>query len=132
MLKKLALFLLIVFIGVGAVGLWLSFSYPAESPVITEQTSPAEIQDPVTTAPGETQASGYTAVEVEKHATSQDCWLIVRDNVYDVDTFISSHPGGVDALSKQCGNEVSDLFASIHSNRAWDLLGSYKIGKLIE
>lgn len=131
MLKKVALFLLVGFIGVSAVGLWLSFTYPPESTTVADDVSPVTTQDTTVTTPPVTQVTSYSATEVAKHATAQDCWLIVRENVYDVDSFIATHPGGAEALTNQCGREVSDLFASIHSNRAWDLLGSFKIGELI-
>jgi cytochrome b involved in lipid metabolism len=36
----------------------------------------------------------YTTVEVEKHATPEDCWVIVHSKVYDVTTFVPRHPGG--------------------------------------
>jgi len=36
----------------------------------------------------------YTIDEVEEHATPGDCWLIVHGKVYDVTSFVPSHPGG--------------------------------------
>lgn len=72
----------------------------------------------------------FTVEEVSTHNTKDDCYLIIRDNVYDVSSFIDSHPGGVKKISEQCGKEVSGIFAQIHSNRAWDLLVDYKIGTI--
>jgi cytochrome b involved in lipid metabolism len=40
----------------------------------------------------------YTWEEVRKHNVEQSCWLVVRDRVYDVTSWIAKHPGGVDAL----------------------------------
>lgn len=71
-----------------------------------------------------------TLQDVATHNTRDDCYLVIRNNVYDVSNFIDSHPGGVQRISEQCGKEVSGLFAQIHSNRAWDLLVDYKIGNL--
>jgi len=69
-----------------------------------------------------------TMVNVSKHNTKNDCYLVVNDNIYDVSSYISKHPGGSRSVTSLCGGEVTGVFASIHSNRAWDLLVNYKIG----
>jgi len=117
-LKKLALVLLIGFIGVSLVALWLSYRYPPVPAPLSATTS--ETND------GKTAT--YSVSEVAKHSAPGDCWLIVRGNVYDVTTYINHHPGGRRRITDVCGREVSSLFASIHSNRAWNLLGDYLIG----
>lgn len=69
-----------------------------------------------------------TASEIARHSTANDCYLIINNNVYDVSSYIGSHPGGRQIITSSCGTEVSGIFARIHSNRAWDLLAKYKIG----
>jgi L-lactate dehydrogenase (cytochrome) len=32
--------------------------------------------------------------EIQKHASEQDCWIVVDDVVWDITEFIPSHPGG--------------------------------------
>jgi len=32
--------------------------------------------------------------EIKKHASEQDCWIVVDDVVWDITEFIPSHPGG--------------------------------------
>jgi L-lactate dehydrogenase (cytochrome) len=32
--------------------------------------------------------------EIKKHASEQDCWIVVDDVVWDITDFIPSHPGG--------------------------------------
>jgi len=32
--------------------------------------------------------------EIKRHATEQDCWIVVDDVVWDITEFIPSHPGG--------------------------------------
>ena len=50
--------------------------------------------------------------------------------MYDVTQYIDYHTGGSWTIVSRCGSEVTGIFASIHSNRAWDLLKRYKIGTL--
>ncbi|MDO8668665.1 MAG: cytochrome b5-like heme/steroid binding domain-containing protein [Candidatus Buchananbacteria bacterium] len=72
-----------------------------------------------------------TAQEVAKHSAPEDCYLIVNQKVYDVSSFVNQHPGDRRNIEGNCGREVTGLFASIHSNFAWDLLKKYEIGNLI-
>lgn len=69
-----------------------------------------------------------TLLSVAKHNTKNNCYLVINNNVYDVSSYISYHPGGSRVIVSNCGKEVTGLFARIHSNRAWDLLAKYKIG----
>ncbi len=68
--------------------------------------------------------------EIAMHNTEADCYLLIDSKVYDVTTYISKHPGGRKNITSRCGEEVTGIFASIHSNAAWDLLNSYYIGVL--
>lgn len=68
--------------------------------------------------------------EVNKHNSASDCYLIINQKIYNVSSFINSHPGGAQKITEKCGQEVSDLFAQIHSNRAWDLLKKYQVGTI--
>jgi cytochrome b involved in lipid metabolism len=72
----------------------------------------------------------FTAAQVAKHSSANDCYLIIDNRVYDVSSYISYHPGGARVITSRCGTEVSGIFARIHSNRAWDLLKKYKIGNI--
>ncbi len=71
-----------------------------------------------------------TMSEVSRHTKPNDCWLVIDSKVYDVSSYLDLHPGGVGTITAKCGREVTGLFASIHSNWAWDLLKKYKIGDL--
>lgn len=118
-MKKVTLVFLILFgLFVGGIFM-LSFLYPSN---ISDSTNfnlnkPSPIK--------------LTASEVAKHATSDDCYLIIKNKVYNVSTFLDSHPGGRQNIIDNCGQEVTGLFASIHSNVAWNLLGQYYIGDII-
>lgn len=79
----------------------------------------------------------YTLAEVAQHATTDDCWMIVNANVYDLTSFLEQHPGGVASMSPYCGKDGTQGFATMgrnrgttHSESANALKEEYKIGSL--
>lgn len=77
-----------------------------------------------------TGTSTMSMSDVYSHASLSDCYLVINNKVYDVTKYIPYHPAGSRIISQYCGTEVTGIFASIHSNRAWDLLSRYKIGTI--
>jgi cytochrome b involved in lipid metabolism len=71
----------------------------------------------------------YTLEEVNEHNTEESCWVVSNNNVYDVTTFISRHPGGKFAILSKAGENATTQFAW-HSTRAKGLWKLYKIGKI--
>lgn len=57
----------------------------------------------------------YSSIEVAKHATREDAWLIVGGKVLDVSSWLDDHPGGDDILLDHAGmctnymNQFKDL-----------------------
>jgi L-lactate dehydrogenase (cytochrome) len=47
--------------------------------------------------------SAVNGAEVAKHNNKNSCWIVLDSNVYDVTSFIGSHPGGAAILLKQAG-----------------------------
>jgi cytochrome b involved in lipid metabolism len=52
----------------------------------------------------------YTTAEVATRNTRTNCWTIVSGSVYNLTTYINSHPGGVTAISQICGKDGTALF----------------------
>lgn len=131
-MKKITLISLSLFLAV--VG-YIYFSSLIFSPN-SRQTIVTVLHPPIittTVTPPQTDPSGKPTLdqsEIAKHATPNDCYLIIHNNVYDVSSYADSHPGGRRQITSRCGSEVTGIFAQIHSNRAWDLLARYKIGTL--
>ncbi|CAF1286601.1 unnamed protein product [Didymodactylos carnosus] len=74
----------------------------------------------------------YTLKDVSAHCQENDCWMVVRDLVYDVTSFINEHPGGYDIMLEYAGTDATMAFADKpHSKNAWWLLQKYLIGELI-
>jgi L-lactate dehydrogenase (cytochrome) len=44
-------------------------------------------------------ASKISAVEVAKHSSLDDCWIVVNGKVYDLTKFAPNHPGGAESES---------------------------------
>ncbi|TGZ46544.1 cytochrome b5 isoform X1 [Temnothorax longispinosus] len=76
----------------------------------------------------------FTRAEVAKHTdTSQDTWIIIHNNVYNVTPFLNEHPGGEEVLLEQKGRDATEPFEDIgHSTDARQMMESYKIGELVE
>lgn len=56
----------------------------------------------------------YTAAEVSQHNTASDCWTIINGKVYNLTSFIASHPGGQSAITSICGIDGSSAFNAMH------------------
>ena len=72
--------------------------------------------------------------EIAKHSSVDDAWVIVDGVVYDVTSFLESHPGGLSVTEEHLGTDVSRLIRSdevhSHSSTAFEILDQYKIGVL--
>ncbi|KAH7728649.1 Protein Y52B11A.3 a [Aphelenchoides avenae] len=53
-------------------------------------------------------------VELSRHDTVNDCWILLFGMVYDVTVYLEYHPGGVDELMRAAGTDASDLFNEYH------------------
>ena len=78
-------------------------------------TQGQELPAPATPAPGVSSDSGIGAAEVQKHNTAKDCWTVVNSNVYELTSYISSHPGGASVLTAICGKDGTKAFAGQHA-----------------
>lgn len=104
-----------------------------------------ELADTTSNSDSETeQVRVFSASEVSKHNSEQDCWLIISGSVYDVTEFIATHPGGKEIL-RGCGQDATTLFTTRtteegetvgsgtpHSSSATSQLETFKIGTLQE
>jgi len=47
--------------------------------------------------------SSVSSSEYQKHATGQDCWVIMNDVVYDVTSIVSEYAQYADGITQYCG-----------------------------
>ena len=71
--------------------------------------------------PGSSRQSGSTSsalilstAEVAKHNSRNDCWSIVKGKVYNLTSYVQSHPGGASVIANICGKDGSGAFSNQH------------------
>jgi cytochrome b involved in lipid metabolism len=72
----------------------------------------------------------YTTAEVASRNTRTNCWTIVSGSVYNLTSYINSHPGGVTSISQLCGKDGTATFNGQHMGDSTPIsrLASLKIG----
>lgn len=75
-----------------------------------------------------------TLAEVKKHNTASDCWTVIDNQVFNLTSYISQHPGGNDIL-RACGTDGTEAFktqggSGSHSSAAAMQLQSLLLGDL--
>lgn len=59
--------------------------------------------------------------EVKKHASQDDCWIVVDDVVWDITDFAGEHPGGSDSMYFFSFN----LYSPLLSNSSFSIPGFF-------
>lgn len=72
-------------------------------------------------------------LEIAKHNSASNCWMIISGKVYNFTSYISRHPGR-SSMVPYCGLDGTSAFLSgpphSHSTFAQSLLSQYYIGDL--
>ncbi|XP_010267140.1 PREDICTED: cytochrome B5-like protein isoform X2 [Nelumbo nucifera] len=72
----------------------------------------------------------YTRAEVSLHNKKTDCWIIVKNKVYDVTSYVEEHPGG-DAILAHAGDDSTEgFYGPQHATRVFDMVDEFYIGEL--
>jgi cytochrome b involved in lipid metabolism len=69
----------------------------------------------------------YFKEDISLHCKPNDCWLVIKDKVYDVSMFAQQHPGG-SVIYTHAGRDATDIFAGFHAPATWKLLQQFYIG----
>ncbi|XP_045538196.1 sulfite oxidase, mitochondrial isoform X1 [Papilio machaon] len=74
----------------------------------------------------------YRAEEISKHNTKNSFWVTYRHGVYDVTSFLPSHPGG-EQIYNAAGLSIEpfwNVYGMHKTKEVYELLESYRIGNL--
>lgn len=85
---------------------------------------------PPAAAPAKESEKIWSMAEIKKHNTEDDCWIIVKNRVYDCTEYLELHPGGMESIVMNGGADATEDFVAIHSNKATKMLEKYYIGNL--
>lgn len=85
--------------------------------------------------PGAAEERAVSAEELARHGTAGDCWLAVEGGVYDVTSYVPSHPAPPRVLTDWCGREATEAFLTKgagrpHGEEARALLETFRVGSL--
>ncbi|KAF6155886.1 hypothetical protein GIB67_039217 [Kingdonia uniflora] len=72
----------------------------------------------------------YTRAEVLLHNERSNCWIIIKEKVYDITPYVEEHPGG-DAILAHAGDDSTEgFFGPQHATRVFDMIEDFYIGEL--
>ena len=73
----------------------------------------------------------FTRDEVAMHYEEGDCWIIISGKVYDVTSFLDTHPGGLDVIMEYAGLDATSDFEDLpHPPEAYEMLKAYLKGEI--
>ena len=74
----------------------------------------------------------YAMSDVATHKSGDSCWSAINGGVYDLTSWVISHPGGKLAILGLCGKDGSMLFNGVHGGKKpmEDKLVEFRIGDL--
>ncbi|EGW32593.1 uncharacterized protein SPAPADRAFT_61660 [Spathaspora passalidarum NRRL Y-27907] len=102
---------------------------PAELTPAPAATKPASKPEPK--KPFSVPEREFTAEEVAKHNTADDCWCIVKNVVLDCTPFLKYHPGGAESILNFAGKDASESFAMLHEDNVIPkYVASHVLGRL--
>ncbi|VFQ63043.1 unnamed protein product [Cuscuta campestris] len=72
----------------------------------------------------------YSKSEVALHNKRSDCWIIIKDKVFDVTSYVEEHPGG-DAILAHAGDDSTEgFYGPQHATRVFEMIDDFCIGEL--
>ncbi|KAL6226565.1 hypothetical protein ACLB2K_000527 [Fragaria x ananassa] len=81
-------------------------------------------------AKAEKTAKIYTKAEVSLHNKRTDCWVIIKNKVYDLTPYVEVHPGG-DAILAHAGDDSTvGFYGPQHASLVYDMVHEFYIGDL--
>lgn len=72
--------------------------------------------------------------EIKKHVSSDDKWIVIDEQVYDISNWSRKHPGGSRVISHYAGQDASEAFKAFHPEltSVKKYLKAIRIGDLLQ
>ena len=86
-------------------------------PTASSTTSPTASSTPTSSPTAKATPSGYTMEKVRANNSATSCWSVINGSVYDLTSWINSHPGGSSVIRALCGTDGSAEFSAKHSGQ---------------
>jgi len=74
----------------------------------------------------------FTRKEVSQHKVKNDCWIVIKNKVYDVTNWIPKHPGGPTMISNLGGQDCTEEFKVFHLKPNFNRLKPFYKGEIVE
>jgi hypothetical protein len=86
----------------------------------------------VSISPTPPSSDGYTMAQVRANNSATSCWAVINGTVYNLTTWINSHPGGSGAIISLCGTDATSAFTSKHGSKSGpnSQLAGFRLGPL--
>ncbi|EIN13480.1 cytochrome b2 [Punctularia strigosozonata HHB-11173 SS5] len=68
----------------------------------------------------------WTLQQVAEHNSRSSCWVVIKNEVYDVTEFLAEHPGGAAVILKYAGKDATAAYEPIHPPDALSQLPASK------
>ncbi|KAJ4769603.1 Cytochrome B5-like protein [Rhynchospora pubera] len=108
----------------------LAYLFPKPKSTNNNNNKGRKFKHTQSTANANNPTTCYTNEQVSKHNTRTDCWIIVKDKVYDVTSYVEEHPGG-DAILNNAGRDSTQgFYGPQHATRVFDMVDEFYIGDL--
>ncbi|XP_076458631.1 acyl-CoA 6-desaturase-like [Babylonia areolata] len=62
------------------------------------------------------ERKAYSWSEVQTHTDSNDRWLVIEGQVYNISTWARRHPGGSRVIGHYAGQDATDAFRAFHND----------------
>lgn len=81
---------------------------------------------------GEGTKKQVTMAEVQQNDSTDSCWTVIENIVYDITAWVDQHPGGPDRIEQLCGTDGTESFTDQHSgaSQPQSRLAEFQIGQL--
>jgi cytochrome b involved in lipid metabolism len=81
------------------------------------QTQAVALEGSAPTVDAPAGSVNLSTSEIKSHNSQSDCWSIVNGKVYNLTTYLQSHPGGVGVIANICGKDGTNAFKNQHGTQ---------------